>query len=108
APAYASVAQVLAGTAGYPDTLVNPDKNNFSPRVGLSWRPLKKGSMVVRGGFGIYYNTSVYNQIANNMAQQPPFANTLSIASSVANPLTCRVGWLIPRTLGLPTLTPAD
>ena len=43
---------------------------------------------MVRGGYGIYYNTSVYNIIAGNMAQQPPFAQSLSVSSSPANPLT--------------------
>jgi hypothetical protein len=101
APAYASVSQVLAGTSGQPNTLVHPDKNNVSPRIGFSWRPpLKKSNMVVRGGFGIYYNTSVYNQIANNLAQQPPFANTLSIANSASNPLTLQNGFTAPPSLG--------
>ena len=63
-----------------PNSLIHPDRNNFSPRVGFAWRPLKKGSLVVRGGYGAYYNTSVYNIIAGNMAQQPPFAQALSVS----------------------------
>jgi trimeric autotransporter adhesin len=100
APGYASIAQVLPGQSGAPVSLVNPDKNNFSPRIGFAWRPITKKSMVVKGGYGIYYNTSIYNQIANNMAQQPPFANTLSIATSLANPLTIENGFVIPASLG--------
>ena len=100
APAYASVSQVLAGSPGTPVTLVKPDKNNVSPRIGFAWRPLKKGTMVVRGGYGVYYNTSVYNQIANNMAQQPPFATTLSVASTLGNPLTLQDGFIAPPSLG--------
>ena len=70
-----------------PTALIHPDRNNFSPRLGFAWRPLTKGSLVVRGGYGIYYNTSVYNIIAGNMAQQPPFAQSLSVPASAANPL---------------------
>ena len=65
--------------------------------------------MVVRGGYGTYYNTSVYNTIANNMAQQPPFAQTLSIASAAAgNPLTMQNGFIVPATdTSSPTPTPS-
>ncbi|MBS1853808.1 MAG: TonB-dependent receptor [Acidobacteria bacterium] len=99
-PGFASISQVLAGVNGASSTLVNPDKNNVSPRIGFAWRPLTKGSLVVRGGVGIYYNTSIYNQIASNLAQQPPFANTLSIANSAANPLTLQNGFTVPPSLG--------
>jgi hypothetical protein len=78
---------VMAVQAGQKD-LIHPDLNNFSPRLGFAWRPLTKDSMVVRGGYGLYYNTSVYNIIASNMAQQPPFAQVLSVSGSAANPLS--------------------
>jgi len=73
---------------------INPDRNNFSPRLGFAWRPLTKGSLVVRGGFGMYYNTSVYNVIAGNMAQQPPFAASLSASGSTSDPLNLQTGFL--------------
>jgi hypothetical protein len=97
APGFASIVPVLAGQSGaYPGSLVRPDRNNFSPRIGFSWRPIPKKSMVVRGGYGIYYNTQVYNTIANNMAQQPPYSTTLSIATNLANPLTLQNGFIVP------------
>ena len=49
-------------------------------------------SMVVRGGYGTYYNSSVYNTIANNMAQQPPSRSRLSVANTLSNPLTLQNG----------------
>jgi hypothetical protein len=102
APGFTAIAPVLPGQTGtltgtsYPLSLINPDKRNFSPRIGFAWRPFPKHSTVVRGGYGIYYNTSVYGTIANNLAAQPPFAETLSVASSAANPLTLQNGFVFP------------
>lgn len=32
------------------------DFNNFSPRIGVSWSPLKDSSLAIRGGAGLFYN----------------------------------------------------
>jgi hypothetical protein len=98
APGYSAITAVEPGQTGsyygsLPDALVRPDRNNFGPRVGIAWRPLTKGSLVVRAGYGIYYNTSVYNLLAGNMAQQPPYAETLSVTNSTSNPLTLQNGF---------------
>ena len=99
APGYTAAVAVEPGQSGawsgqLPNSLIRPDRTNFSPRVGFAWRPLNKGSLVVRGGYGAYYNTSVYNIIAGNMAQQPPFAQALSVSASTANPLNIDTGFL--------------
>ncbi|SPE33654.1 conserved hypothetical protein [Candidatus Sulfopaludibacter sp. SbA6] len=91
---FSAIATVDAGQAA----LIHPDRNNLGPRLGFAWRPLTKGSLVVRGGYGIYYNTSVYSIIASNMAQQPPFAQSLSVSSSTANPLSIQTGFLAAST----------
>jgi hypothetical protein len=92
APGYSAVTAVEAGPADR--ALIRPDRNDISPRLGFAWRPLTNGSLVVRGGYGIYYNTSVYSLIAGNMAQQPPFAQALSVSSSADNPLSIQNGFL--------------
>jgi hypothetical protein len=99
-PGFTSIAQVLPGQSGLPGTLIHPDRNNFSPRFGFAFRPGTKRNIVIRGGFGMYYNSSVYNTVANNMAQQPPFSNTLSVATSAATPLTLANGFIAPTTAG--------
>ena len=49
--------------------------------------------MVVRGGYGIYYNTSSYLTFANYMAQQSPLSTSLSVQNSLINPLTLADGF---------------
>jgi hypothetical protein len=33
-----------------------PDKNNFAPRIGFAYQPTSKNDLVVRGGFGVFYD----------------------------------------------------
>ena len=77
----------------YPSSLVEPDKHAFEPRVALSWRPFFGISTLVRAGYGIYYNTSIYQPIATQMAQQSPLSKSLSVQNSPANPLTLANGF---------------
>lgn len=100
AAGFAAAAPVLASQpvgpltgAHYPNSLVRPYRNGFEPRIGIAWRPLAASSLVVRAGYGIYYNTSVYQTIALQMAQQPPLSKTLRVENSAANPLTLANGF---------------
>jgi trimeric autotransporter adhesin len=77
---------------------LEPDRNNISPRIAFSWRPLPASSLVVRGGYGIYYDTSVYQPISMQMAQQAPLSRSLRISGTTANPLTLATGLLTPAS----------
>jgi hypothetical protein len=37
-------------------TLNGQDLNNFQPRIGFSWQPFASNRLVVRGGYGIFYD----------------------------------------------------
>src|SRR5579871_1602584 len=65
-------------TGSFPRSLVNPDRTMYSPRFGFAYRPTPKffKETVVRGGYGINYNTGQYATIARQLAFQPPFAIT--------------------------------
>ena len=77
----------------YPRSLVRPDYRGFQPRVGLSWRPLPASTLVVRAGYGIYDDTSVYLSGAELMGQQAPFAKSVSVSNSADCPLTLANGF---------------
>ena len=42
------------------------DYHNFSPRVGFAYKVGQKGDLVVRGGFGIYFDTPNLNPFLDN------------------------------------------
>lgn len=101
APDYTGVAVVTPESnigpysGAFPGGLINRDYNNFGPRVGIAWNvPGLKRSTIVRAGYGIYYNGQAYNQFALRLAQQPPFATSNNIVSSIDGRLTIADGFL--------------
>ncbi|HET9743491.1 MAG TPA: TonB-dependent receptor [Terriglobales bacterium] len=99
--ASAGVQTVLPGAIGqfsgaFPLTLIEPDRNNFAPRIGIAWKPLKK--TVVRAGYGINYNTTQYGGIVQNLAFQPPFAFTETNVTSPTDVLTLENSFSAPSS----------
>lgn len=89
---FGSASPVVARTA-QSDLFPRPDRNNLAPRLAFSWRPFSASSMVVRGGYGIYYDTSIYQSIAMRMAQQSPLSKSLRVSNSTETPLTLSNGF---------------
>ena len=87
---FASAVPMVARTAG---PLIEPDRNNVAPRIGFAWRPFAASPMVVRGGYGVYYDNPVYQSVATQMAQQAPLSTSLRVQNSAANPLTLADGF---------------
>ena len=87
----------------YPDSLINPYKGAIMPRLGISWRPLLASSMVVRAGYGIYYDTSVYLPLAMQMAQQSPLSKSLNAPRTPDNPITMANGFTLPPNISSTT-----
>ncbi len=87
-------------SGSFPRSLVNPDRDMYSPRLGFAYRapakflPALTKQMVIRGGYGINFNTGQYATIANQLASQPgtdpatglPFAIT---QTNIANQKGC-------------------
>ena len=80
----------------YPVSLIHPDKRAFQPRVAIAWRPLPASSLVIRAGYGVYYDTSVYQSLATQMSQQSPLSKSLTVQNTPSNPLTLANGFNAP------------
>ena len=61
--------------------------DDFGPRIGVAWQPFGE-RLVVRAGYGIFYDAVYANLLANNNAGNPPY-NGFADASFPANSLTC-------------------
>jgi hypothetical protein len=90
APGFTAAAPVLSGApgpfaGGFPDGLMNADVNNLAPRVGFAWR-VRPGT-VVRGGYGVSFNSGSYAAIARQLVAQPPFAVTNTSIGTPSSPL---------------------
>lgn len=100
-PGFAAAAPVLGSSPKgpltgqkYPSSLVHGDFHGFEPRVALSWRPIPASTLVVRAGYGIYDDTSIYLAAAESMSQQTPLSNSLNVQRSATCPLTLANGFL--------------
>jgi len=77
----------------YPDSIIHPDKHAIQPRISFAWHPFFGTSTIFRGAYGVAYDTSVYQSIANQMAQQSPLSKSLNVQNSAADPLTLASGF---------------
>jgi Carboxypeptidase regulatory-like domain len=64
---------LYAGDPGTPNRgLLYPNRDNFAPRFGFSWDMLGSGKLVMRGGFGIFYDIED-GALNEQFGGQPPF-----------------------------------
>ena len=100
-PTFTAAVPVTAGATSpfagaLPDTIVKPFRTGFAPRVGIAWKPQQ--ATTVRTGYGINYNASVYQSIAQQLAAQPPFVVTNTVLATASTPT--------PIETALTTVTP--
>jgi len=110
---FAQVAPVVASDRvgiitgrSYPRSLLSPDRSGLEPRVGFSWRPIPASTIVIRGGYGLYHDTSVYLTPMLQLAQQAPLSKSLKQQNSASCPLTladgfAQCGTTTPDTFGI-------
>jgi len=76
-----------------PASLLRGHPENIAPRVGIAYRPWISHSLVVRAGYGIFYDQSVYQNLVSGLVNQAPFATTSTLVTSPAQILTLTNGF---------------
>ena len=93
------VAVVTPSEAGpyngaYPRALIHGDYGNWAPRIGFAWQPNLRPKTVVRAGYSIFYNESIYDTLAQRyLAYQPPFDVSQNWYTTAAQVLTLESGF---------------
>jgi len=76
---------VNVGTNGLSRSGIRPDGNNFAPRMGFAWSPA--GDWVVRGGYGVYYDSGML-VVNSSLYFNPPYFNVYAFFPTQKSLLT--------------------
>ncbi|MGD0694320.1 MAG: carboxypeptidase-like regulatory domain-containing protein [Terriglobia bacterium] len=69
---FVPVGTTSLGSAGRNRALQYPDKDDIAPRFGLAWKPFGHPNLVIRGGYGIFYNQT-FGDVFFLKSANPPF-----------------------------------
>ena len=66
----------VCGPGGFAKTnsLGKGDHNDFGPRVGFAWDMFGNGKTSLRGGFGVSYESTLYNPLSNSRWNPPYYS----------------------------------
>ena len=92
---------VRLGQGGIPRGGFSRDNNNLAPRVSIALRPPATDRLVLRAGWGVYYN---FSDLATGQGIyfNPPFFNSLLFFPSQLAPLTINQPWPEGQAAPLP------
>jgi hypothetical protein len=77
----------LPGVPLVQPSLVPSNKEDFAPRIGFAWQPLPASNrMVVRGGYGIYYDRANSRLLNNQILDFPYYTLAQALLTPITNP----------------------
>jgi hypothetical protein len=69
-------------TSPFGDRVANQNKKDFAPRVSLAWDPFGQGKTSIRTGYGLYYDSILFGIYEQNIFQNPPFVQSITIPNT--------------------------
>ena len=70
--------------SGLGNRVNNPNKN-FAPQLGIAWDPWNNGKTVLRGGIGLFYENSIFNNVLFDRPARLANGTFLSIVPACNN-----------------------
>ncbi len=102
---------LVANQDGNSRGLIDVDKFNLAPRLGLAWSPFKDAKTVIRGGYGVFYSPQEV-RTGFQLGFNPPFFFSVSTSSDfgVSPAILLDEGFppLDPAVVEFPGITSAD
>ncbi|GMV21782.1 MAG: hypothetical protein AMXMBFR57_17310 [Acidimicrobiia bacterium] len=77
--------------------LMDPDRNNFGPRVGLAWQQSQR--LVLRGGFGVFYSMEDMRGSEGIIALNPPALIAATLTGTGSNGAAAIISQPFPSSL---------
>jgi hypothetical protein len=76
---------ITSASGGVRNGIVDPDWNNFAPRIGFAYSPKFLPNTVIRSAYGIFYGTDNWNEL-QMLVYGPAFYVAETLYSSVTKP----------------------
>jgi hypothetical protein len=90
-------------TSPFGSKVSNEPGGRFSPRLGFAYSPFHSGKSVLRGGYGLVFDSTLVGIYENNIFANPPYLNNLSVPNTTfANPANGAATTSIPALHGTP------
>jgi hypothetical protein len=91
---------------------IGSPRANFAPRLGFSWQPMNKLNLIVRGGYGFFYDRPDAATLEMLTTAEVPYAvpvggvGAANLQASLAQPyVPTALGWGSPRSVNFATGT---